>query len=102
MAELHETMMGQRLIQGTLPDIAKSLKRIADNMDSFKDQNTVDYEAKWKEAIHFIEMTEALTYDEKTQKRIGDYLIKEGIWKPKEKKDASFSTESSVLPAELS
>lgn len=88
MPQLHETIMGQRLIEGTLPDIAHNLKRIADNMDVLKEQQKVDYEAKWKEAIHFIEMTEALTYDEMTQKRISDYLIKEGIWKPLPKLDS--------------
>jgi len=29
MAELHETRMGQRLIEGTMPRIAQALERIA-------------------------------------------------------------------------
>ena len=33
MPELHETLMGRRLIEGTLPDIAYQLKRIADGLD---------------------------------------------------------------------
>lgn len=33
MAELHETYMGRKLIEGTLPEIAIQLKRIADSMD---------------------------------------------------------------------
>jgi len=33
MAELHETLMGKKLIEGTLPEIALQLKRIADSMD---------------------------------------------------------------------
>lgn len=30
--------------------------------------------------FHFIEMTEALTYDQATSKRIRSFLIEEGIW----------------------
>lgn len=33
MPGLHETMMGSRLIEGTLPDIARSLSKIVDNME---------------------------------------------------------------------
>ena len=33
MAELHETLMGRKLIEGTLPDIARQLTRIADSME---------------------------------------------------------------------
>ena len=33
MAELHETLMGRKLIEGTLPDIAKQLERIADALE---------------------------------------------------------------------
>ena len=33
MAELHETIMGRRLIEGTLPEIADQLKSIADTLD---------------------------------------------------------------------
>jgi hypothetical protein len=39
------------------------------------------------ELYHFIEMTEALTYDEATSKRISDFLIAKGVWKPLDKKD---------------
>jgi hypothetical protein len=35
---------------------------------------------KYQEAIHFIEMTEALTYDEATAKRIHSFLTQQGIW----------------------
>jgi hypothetical protein len=37
---------------------------------------------KYQEAIHFIEMTEALTYDEATAKRIRTFLEEKGIWQP--------------------
>jgi len=33
MPELHETLMGKKLIEHTLPEIALQLKRIADSMD---------------------------------------------------------------------
>lgn len=38
-------------------------------------------EKKIKELYHFIEMTEALTYDPKTSSRINNFLKDEGIWK---------------------
>ena len=36
MPELHETLMGKKLIEGTLPDIAYQLKRIADALENKK------------------------------------------------------------------
>lgn len=33
MAELHETLMGRKLIEGTLPDIAHQLERIANLLE---------------------------------------------------------------------
>jgi hypothetical protein len=33
MAELHETIMGRKLIEHTLPEIAEQLKRIADALE---------------------------------------------------------------------
>jgi hypothetical protein len=41
MAELHETLMGRKLIEGTLPDIAEQLKRIADILEK-KEETFVD------------------------------------------------------------
>ena len=34
MPELHETLMGRKLIEGTLPEIARQLERIADTMQN--------------------------------------------------------------------
>ena len=34
MAELHNTVMGKRLIEYTLPEIAKQLERIADALEN--------------------------------------------------------------------
>jgi len=33
MIELHNTLMGRKLIEGVMPDIAHQLKRIADSLD---------------------------------------------------------------------
>jgi hypothetical protein len=38
---LHETVMGQRLILGTLPDIANQLKRIADSLEKLTESKSV-------------------------------------------------------------
>ena len=34
MPELHETMMGRKLIEHTFPEIAEQLKRVADAMEN--------------------------------------------------------------------
>jgi hypothetical protein len=55
---LHETIMGQRLMEGTLPDIAYQLKRIADSLEkltqskevvSFGKAGVVTFEDGWLE-----------------------------------------------------
>jgi hypothetical protein len=55
---LHETIMGQRLMEGTLPDIAHQLKRIADSLEklteskdvvSFGKAGVVTFEDGWLE-----------------------------------------------------
>ena len=33
MPELHETLMGRKLIEGTLPEIARQLERIANSLE---------------------------------------------------------------------
>lgn len=42
MIQLHETIMGKRLIEGTLPDIADQLKRIADSLEKLLDKQNAD------------------------------------------------------------
>ena len=42
MPELHETLMGRKLIEGTLPDIAHQLKRIADALEKGKIKELMD------------------------------------------------------------
>ena len=39
--ELHNTVMGKRLIEGTLPDIAHQLKRIADSLEKLTESKSV-------------------------------------------------------------
>ena len=74
MPELHETHMGVKLIEGTLPEIGKQLKRIADTME----KATSDIDAK--KAIEFLEYEEALTKDPKTATRIALLLKELKIW----------------------
>lgn len=38
------------------------------------------WQQKYNEAMHFIEMTEALTYDKATAARIESYLKEQGYW----------------------
>lgn len=42
MTQLHETIMGRRLIEGTLPDIAKQLERIADALEKQKIRELIE------------------------------------------------------------
>ena len=39
--ELHQTLMGKRLIESTLPDIAHQLKRIADSLEKLTESKSV-------------------------------------------------------------
>jgi hypothetical protein len=41
MPELHETHMGVKLIEYTLPEIAKQLKRIADVLENKQDADQI-------------------------------------------------------------
>ena len=74
MPELHETLMGRKLIEGTLPNIAEQLKRIADVMENkAKDEDA-------KRVVEFLEYEEALTKDKETAGRIRILLKLMGIW----------------------
>lgn len=44
MAELHNTVMGKRLIEHTLPEIAKQLERIADLLEESLTKDKQDAE----------------------------------------------------------
>lgn len=41
MTQLHETLMGRKLIEGTLPEIARQLKRIADALEKQTEEEKV-------------------------------------------------------------
>ena len=41
MTQLHETLMGRKLIEGTLPEIARQLKRIADSLEKQTEEEKV-------------------------------------------------------------
>ena len=74
MPELHETLMGRKLIEGTLPQIAEQLKRIADTMQNrAKDEDA-------RRVVEFLEYEEALTKDQHTAGRIRILLKLIGIW----------------------
>jgi len=42
MAELHETLMGRKLIEDTLPEMVKQLERIADALEKQKIKELMD------------------------------------------------------------
>ena len=64
MPELHQTIMGKRLIEHTLPDIAYQLKRIADLLEEDVKKNRQDAELI-KAAKAYIENSKTITYDRK-------------------------------------
>jgi len=63
MPELHETMMGRKLIEHTLPEIAKQLERVADGLhrtndhiirlqERYKTLSELDADPKSKHQMH--------------------------------------------------
>ncbi len=77
MAELHETLMGRKLIEGTLPQIAKQLERIAVALEKKED---LEPELTAKALIDFLEYEEAYTKDKESASRIRNLLNLLGIW----------------------
>ena len=47
MPELHETLMGRKLIEHTLPEIARQLERIADALHQ-KDESIIRLQERYK------------------------------------------------------
>lgn len=92
MAELHQTGMGQKLIEHTLPNIGDQLKRIADVLENKAKGETIqvnmsaiDELVRSKDLMiaqltSFIEYEEGYTTDKNTRKRIEDLLKKLKIW----------------------
>ena len=74
MVELHETLMGKKLIEHTLPDIGSQLKRIANAMENANEKNDD------KQVYDFLEQLEALTKDPATAEKIAQFLKQQGIW----------------------
>jgi len=63
MTQLHDTVIGRRLIEHTLPEIARQLKRVADNMEKsneelirmkerYKTLSELDADPKSKHQLH--------------------------------------------------
>ena len=93
--ELHQTVMGQRLIEGTLPDIAHQLKRIADSLEKLTESKSVS--ANIGESLHMmtsfpmvdpftstIETKEPNVKGEGTAQSVLDYVERNGSVRYKE------------------
>ena len=93
--ELHQTVMGQRLILGTLPDIAHQLQRIADSLEKLTESKSVS--ANIAESLHMmtsfpmvdpftstIETKEPNLRGEGTAQAVLDYVDKKGAVTHKE------------------
>jgi hypothetical protein len=92
---LHETVMGQRLILGTLPDIAHQLQRIADSLEKLTESKSVS--ANIGESLHMMtsfpmvdtftstsETKEPNLRGEGTAQAVLDYVDKKGAVTHKE------------------
>lgn len=73
-AQLHETLMGKKLIEHTLPHIGSQLKRIANAMENANEKHDD------QKVYSFLEELEALTTDPKTAEKISQFLKQQGIW----------------------
>lgn len=71
MIELHNTVMGRRLIEHDIPEIHHQLKRIGDLLENKEQKNP---------AVDFLEQLEAATTDKNTAFKIRKFLIQQGIW----------------------
>lgn len=64
------------------PLFSQSTREALDRLD----KQDIDYRQRFEEAVHFIEMTEVLTYDSATAKRISNFLQQQGVWEPNDHK----------------
>jgi hypothetical protein len=72
---LHETIMGQRLMEGTLPDIAYQLKRIADSLEKLTESKSVS--PNIMKSIHMMEsfpMVDTFTSESEAGEDLKDSL----------------------------
>ena len=104
--ELHNTVMGQRLIEGTLPDIAHQLKRIADSLEKLTESKSVS--ANLGESLHMmtsfpmvnpftstVETKEPKFRGEGTAQSVLDYVESNGSVTHKEMKEYYISLNGS-------
>ena len=78
MAELHETILGRKVLEHDIPEIGKQLKRIADALENKNpSQKHVDFLQKF---IDFLEYEEGFTKDNQTSLRIRKLLQENKIW----------------------
>ena len=63
MAELHETLMGRKLIEHDIPEIAKQLKRIADSMDKIY-QEKEEQKEKIEKGLQNIQYLKSIRLDD--------------------------------------
>ncbi len=71
MVQLHETVMGRKLIEHDIPEIGGQLKRIADALEKKNME---------EKAVDFLEQVEALTTDKQTADRVAEFLRSNKIW----------------------
>ena len=64
------------------PLFSQSTREALDQLDS----QGIDYRQRYEESIHFMEMTEVLTYDSATATRISSFLHQQGVWEASDKK----------------
>jgi len=92
--ELHNTIMGRRLIEGTLPDLVQQLKRIADSLEKLTESKSVS--ANLGESLHmmtsfpmvnpFTSESEIDTeYLERVLREENEYVSSLGLDKPKKR-----------------
>ena len=90
MPQLHETLMGRKLIEHTLPELVAQIRRVADNLEQpiieakGCPSSKADLQGQYDELVEFLEYEEAYTTDRNTQTRIRKKLEQLGIWQNKQ------------------
>ena len=86
MPQLHETLMGRKLIEHTLPELVSQIRRVADNLEQpiieakGCPSSKADLQGQFDELVEFLEYEEGYTSDRETAKRIRLKLEQLGIW----------------------
>ena len=79
MHAFHETMMGKKFIEHTVPEIGHQLKKIADNMKKTS-ESFEELKKQNEELFSILEYEEALTKDSGTAARIRKRLKELNRW----------------------